>query len=60
MDTNTEDGGSTFLQNIGIQPPHYMVQQLRKPQIQIISRRMFEKQGVRMCTGFSWLRIGLL
>jgi len=32
---NPEDGGSTVLQNIGIQPPHYtyMMQQPRKLQI---------------------------
>jgi len=28
-----EDGGSTVLQNVGLQPPHYMLQQPRKPQI---------------------------
>jgi len=29
---NTEDGSSTVLWNVGIQPPHYMVQ-LTKPEI---------------------------
>jgi hypothetical protein len=30
---NPKDGGSTVLQNVGIYPPHYTVQQLRKPHI---------------------------
>jgi hypothetical protein len=33
MHFNHEDGGSAVLQNTGIEPPHYMVQQPRKPQI---------------------------
>jgi len=33
MPFNAEDGGSTVLWNVGLQPPHYMVQQYRKPWI---------------------------
>jgi len=39
MHLNPEDGGSTVLRNNGIQPPHYMAQQSRKPRI--ISLGMF-------------------
>jgi hypothetical protein len=31
MHFNPEDGGSMVLENIGIQPPYYMVEQLKKP-----------------------------
>jgi len=27
---NTEDGGNMILQNVGMQPPHHIVQQSRK------------------------------
>jgi hypothetical protein len=30
---NPKDGGNMVLQNVGIQPPHYMVQQVRGPQL---------------------------
>jgi hypothetical protein len=33
MQFNSEDEGSAALQNLGIQPPHCMVKQLRKPRI---------------------------
>jgi len=33
VDFNPEEGVRTVLRNIGIHPPHYTVQQLRKPRI---------------------------
>jgi hypothetical protein len=39
---NPEDGGSMVLQNVDIQPPHYMMQQHRKPGI--VSNKLFPKR----------------